>query len=239
MAVDFSKSWGEEIATVTGQAEYQTCSIEIIDPSKTLDAYDYQTGELFQVTPAVNSLALELIGFQRIIDNPNSTPTEVSDAEAGFILASADLYNELEIVNTPAVIVSATAPVAIVGSLWIKPVDKNGVVLEMAPSGWAAVPVDASVYSGQARFIPIRAGVFHGGEAQANASTIRSMRFQLPQYDGPLYIRKGLSVKFTAVPYNPSLLGRWATVTDDFQGSTTATRTFNASMDIDAGGPGD
>lgn len=94
--------------------------------------------------------------------------------------------------------------------------------------------VNGVVYSGQARFIPIRAGIFTGGESQANADTIRSVRFQLPQHAGPKYIRKGLTVKITAAPRNPSLVGRWATVNDDFQGSSAAARTFTASMAIDA-----
>lgn len=94
--------------------------------------------------------------------------------------------------------------------------------------------VSGEVYQGQARFIPIRAGIFTGGESQANADTIRSVRFQLPQHAGPKYIRKGLTVKFTAAPRNPSLVGRWATVNDDFQGSSAAARTFTASMAIDA-----
>lgn len=96
---------------------------------------------------------------------------------------------------------------------------------------------DGTVYEGQARFIPIRAGIHHGGESQANAMVVRAMRFQLPQHAGPKYIRMGLTVTFTEVPKNPSLVGRWATVTDDFQGASSAARTFNASMDIDGGGP--
>lgn len=95
------------------------------------------------------------------------------------------------------------------------------------------------VYNGPARFIPIRAGVYHGGEAQMNATTVRSMRFQIPHGSEPLYIRKGLSVKFVSAPRNPSLVGRWASVADDFQGSSSASRTFNAFMDIDSGGPVD
>lgn len=97
--------------------------------------------------------------------------------------------------------------------------------------------IDGIVYEGRARFIPVRAAIYHGGESQANAMTVRAMRFQLPQFEGPLYIRMGLKVQFQAAPRNPSLVGRWASVTDDFQGSSAATRTFNASMDIDAGGP--
>lgn len=112
-----------------------------------------------------------------------------------------------------------------------------GGVYDPATNTYSPVTEDGEVYSGQARFIPIRAGLQQGGESQANATTIRNVRFQLPQFDGPLYIRKGLTVKFVTALRNPSLVGRWATVMDDFQGSSAATRTFTAAMDIDAGGP--
>lgn len=148
MAVNFTKNWNDEIAEITGQAEYQTCTITIIDPE------------------------LMVGGVYNPSDNTYSPITE-----------------------------------------------------------------DGEVYSGQARFIPIRAGLQQGGESQANATTIRNVRFQLPQFDGPLYIRKGLNVQFSTAPRNPSLVGRWATVMDDFQGSSAATRTFTAVMDIDSGGP--
>ena len=96
---------------------------------------------------------------------------------------------------------------------------------------------DGSVYSGQARFIPIRAGIFTGGESQGNTSVIRSVRLQFPRGEGPLYCRKGLRVKITTAEFNPSLVGRWATVDNDYQGSSAATRTITANMDIDSGGP--
>lgn len=149
MAVSFKGDWNDEIASETSKADYQTCTIQIVDPKL---------------------------------------------VEGGEFDWKTNTYG---------------------------PVINDGVV-----------------YSGQARFIPIRAGIHHGGESQANAMVVRAMRFQLPQFDGPLYIRMGLTVKFLTAPRNPSLVGRWATVTDDFQGSSAATRTFNASMDIDGGGPG-
>lgn len=94
---------------------------------------------------------------------------------------------------------------------------------------------DGTVYAGQSRFIPVRSGNLLNGEAQANSSTIRAVRFQIPKDAGPKQIRKGLRVVITAAPRNPSLVGRIADVTDDFQGSSAATRTFNAMMDIDSG----
>lgn len=93
------------------------------------------------------------------------------------------------------------------------------------------------VYEGRARHIPIRTGTHQGGEAQANSTTIRPVRFQIPKDSEPFYIRKGLTIRITQADRNPSLVGRIAKVGDDFQGSSAATRTIHASMDIDAGGP--
>lgn len=89
----------------------------------------------------------------------------------------------------------------------------------------------APIYEGKARFIPVRAGVYHQGESQANSTTIRAVRFQLQSDPGR--IKTGYKVKFLTAPNNPSLVGQFATVNDDFQGSTTASRTIHASMDAD------
>lgn len=234
MAVDFSKSWADEIVDVTESREYQTCEIRVDWDPDVLDAYDYQTGEMFQVTPEINTLALELIQFQAVIDDPNSTPLEIADAQNGFILTSADLYNELGISGSPAVIVATAPPVAVLGTLWVKAVDQYGVVQELAPSGWAPVPVDSTVYSGQARFIPVRASVWQGGEAQLNATSIRAVRFQVPRSARGTRFHSGAIVTITAAPFNQNLEGRTAKVTDDFLGGTAATRTFHAMMDADS-----
>lgn len=149
MAISFSKNWEDEIWPITQLAEYQSCTIQIIDPKQVEGGeYDYKT----------------------------------------------DTY--------------------------------------------APITNDGTVYSGQARFIPSRAGNLLNGEAQANSSTIRAVRFQLPKSAGPKYIRKGLRILITDAPRNPSLEGRYADVTDDFQGSSSATRTVNAMMDIDSGDSG-
>lgn len=148
VAVSFSKPWYDEISEVTEQAEYQTCTVDIVDPAQVVKTYDRAT----------------------------------------------DTYT----------------------------VTDDGVVLQ----------------GEQARFIPIRAGIYTGGETQANSSTIRSVRFQFQQgLPDPLYIRKGLRIQIKTAPENPSLVDRWATVLDDYQGSSAATRTITASMDIDSGGP--
>ena len=95
--------------------------------------------------------------------------------------------------------------------------------------------IDGAVYSGRARIIPIRAGVFSGGNVQANATVERAVRVQIPQHAGPEYIRKGLTVQIVSAPQNPSLEGRWGSVSDDFQGAASASRTFTMFMDIDGG----
>lgn len=101
-------------------------------------------------------------------------------------------------------------------------------------TGEITYPENIVHYSGQARFIPIRAGVYHGGEAQLNATTIRAARIQIPHSKHPGIIGTGWKVLFTSAPFNPSLEERIATVSDDFQGSTTASRTFNVYLDADA-----
>lgn len=142
------KTWADEIAEVTGSAEYQNCVVTITDPEQIVGGdYNYDTGEL-------------------------------------------------------------------------NPITSDGVV-----------------FTGQARYIPVRAGVPIQGESQSNSTTVRAVRFQLPPDAEPLYIRKGLFFTFVDAPGNRSLEGRTAKITDDFQGSSSATRTIHASMDIDAGGP--
>ena len=93
---------------------------------------------------------------------------------------------------------------------------------------------EVEVYVGRARFIPVRASVYQGGEAQLNTTSIRAVRFQLPMSERDKWFKKGMIVTFTAAKGNPSLLGRSATVTDDFLGSSAASRTFNAMMDADS-----
>lgn len=88
-----------------------------------------------------------------------------------------------------------------------------------------------TLYTGAARFIPVRGGVYQQGESQANSTTIRAVRFQLQSDPGR--VKTGFKVKFLTAPYNTSLVGQFATVNEDFQGSTTAARTIHASMDAD------
>lgn len=89
-------------------------------------------------------------------------------------------------------------------------------------------------YEGQARFIPVRAGVFQGGEAQLNTTTIRAVRLQIPPEEKALRIKAGMIVTFIDAPGNLNLKGRTAKTNDDFQGSSGASRTFHATMDADS-----
>lgn len=91
----------------------------------------------------------------------------------------------------------------------------------------------AKVYEGRARFIPVRASVYEGGEGQANAMFIRAGRIQLPHSEVPLRLSTNFQITFTKADRNPALLSRTARVSDDFLGSTTGTRTFHVMLDAD------
>ena len=91
-----------------------------------------------------------------------------------------------------------------------------------------------TVYEGRARFIPVRAGVFQGGDSQANSATIRAGRIQVPSEYTDLRVNSGFTVEFDEAPHFPALESRVAKVSDDFQGSTTASRTIHVYLDADA-----
>lgn len=90
---------------------------------------------------------------------------------------------------------------------------------------------DPVVYSGQARIIGVRWGVQSGGESQANATTIASIRVQIPQH-ATGRVKKGCRVFVESAP-NPVLTSYAFTVTSDMQGSNAAARTFECALDID------
>lgn len=117
----------------------------------------------------------------------------------------------------------------------IDPKQVEGGEYDYKTDSYTMVLDEAVVYNGTARYIPVRSGTHMGGEAQANSTTIRAVRFQIPKDAGPKYIRKGLTIIITEAKRNPSLVGRTAKVGDDFQGSSSASRTIHASMDIDSG----
>jgi hypothetical protein len=119
-------------------------------------------------------------------------------------------------------------------------------------AGEQEVTGNAVVYQGQARLIGIRWGTFTGGESQANSTTLSAIRIQVPNarlepgagddgygsggYDGGLTgrVKRGCKVFVEAAPKNPSLENRILVITSDFQGSSSAARTFEAAFGSDA-----
>lgn len=206
---DFSRAhWGDDISEVSERREYQTCTIRIEYHGSVLEAYDYLTNTTYSVDEVLHNIAsgLDDEALLSALDQPSGTP----------------VFRE-----------NVSVPVGLDGNVWVKVLD--GVYLVFIyDEGWKPAPNSATVYSGQARYIPIRAGVWQGGEAQLNATTIRAVRFQVPQELQPERIFSGSIITIEASEYNPSLVGRTAKVTDDFQGSTTASRTINAMMDADS-----
>lgn len=91
---------------------------------------------------------------------------------------------------------------------------------------------DGTVYSGQARIIGVRWGVFSGGGDQANPTTLSAVRVQLPRHAmGRVY--RSFKVFIDSAPLNPALEGLMLTVTSDLQGASAATRTLELSLDSD------
>lgn len=102
---------------------------------------------------------------------------------------------------------------------------------------WTAA-TNQIVYEGPARIIGVRWGVFSGGEAQANAQTISAIRVQFPRTkpDGTttfFRVKMGCKLFVTSAPRNPVLEELIFTVTSDVQGSSSAARTFEFSLDGD------
>lgn len=91
----------------------------------------------------------------------------------------------------------------------------------------------SALYSGQARVIGVRWGTFAQGDAQENSTSIKSVRVQIPK-DALPRIEHGSYVLFVSTPGNPALESRVLTVTSDFQGASSATRTFECSLDSDS-----
>lgn len=88
------------------------------------------------------------------------------------------------------------------------------------------------IYEGRARIIGVRWGVFHGGEAQANAMTEKAIRVQVP-FNAVGRVRKGVKVFIEQCDRNPVLEDLIFTVSSDLQGSMSAARTFECSLDGD------
>lgn len=110
---------------------------------------------------------------------------------------------------------------------------------------------DPVIYQGQARLIAVGAGRFDRGENQSNATTITTIRIQIPNaVDGVAYgeegyeeapyaaglsgpVRRGCKVFVTSAPRNPSLVSKIFSINSDMQGSSAASRTFEAALDAD------
>lgn len=206
MAFDFS-NWGAAIAQVTESAEFQNCTIRVSHDAGVVTAYDYRTNKTY------------------------TTPRTISEVAATG--DDDDLLLALGLTGSEVFRQNTGTPVGVTDSVWVRVLDRVHLVF-VYDNGWQELPANTKVYEGQARFIPVRAGVWQGGEAQLNATTIRAVRFQVPFEDLPGRIYSGSIVKFLSAPRNPNLEGRTAKVTDDFQGSMTASRTFHAMMDADS-----
>ena len=88
------------------------------------------------------------------------------------------------------------------------------------------------VYEGRARIIGVRWGVGSGGESQANAKTLKAIRVQFPP-QAVDRIRKGFALYVTECERNPVLTEYVFLATNDFQGSSAATRTVEFALDSD------
>lgn len=91
---------------------------------------------------------------------------------------------------------------------------------------------DPVVYEGQARIIGVRWGVGSGGESQANAKSVKAIRVQFPP-QAVERVRKGFALYVTECDRNPVLTEYVFLATNDFQGSSAATRTVEFALDSD------
>lgn len=208
MAFDFSNpDWGSVIAGVSELPEFQNCSIRITHDSGVVSAYDYRTDQEFTTPKLISEIA---------------ATGDDDELLAALGLMGSDVFRQ----NTGV-------PVGVMDSVWVRVIDRVYLVFRY-DNGWQELPASTEQYEGQARFIPVRAGVWQGGEAQLNATTLRAVRFQVPFADLPGRVYSGSIVTFLSAPRNPNLVGRTAKVMDDFQGSMTASRTFHGMMDADS-----
>lgn len=96
----------------------------------------------------------------------------------------------------------------------------------------------AVLYSGRARVIGIgRPGT--NGESQFNLTSIVGVRVQVPR-DGMtgVKVKKGMVLYVTSAPRQPRLTEYVYTAVGDFQGSSSASRTFEFAVDQDSSNDG-
>lgn len=118
----------------------------------------------------------------------------------------------------------------------IEIVDTSGVVV--GPIDWETGDRETSgtsvdIYRGQARIIDIRSATLIEGVDQSNATSLKSIRFQIPQRAAG-HLHRGQTVRVTSCVANPTLERYVYRVNDDVQGSSAATRTFEAGVDLDS-----
>lgn len=97
---------------------------------------------------------------------------------------------------------------------------------------WTGAPAEV-LYEGQARVIGVRWGISYTGQSQGNSRDVKAIRFQIP-YQGTERVRRTASVRVTSAPRNPGLTEFVFAITNDFQGSNAAARTFEATLDGDS-----
>jgi len=99
-------------------------------------------------------------------------------------------------------------------------------------TGTGPIYEGGDIYTGRARLIGVRWGVQHGGGSQANAYTEKAIRIQVP-FQAVGRVKKGCQVFITSSPRNPVLEELSFTVTSDLQGSMSASRTLECSLNGD------
>lgn len=90
------------------------------------------------------------------------------------------------------------------------------------------------VYEGRARVIGLgRPSTQDGG--QMNLSSVVGVRVQVPREGTTdLVVRKGMILSVTSAPRQPRLMDYVFTAVGDFQGSSSAARTFEFAVDQDS-----
>lgn len=217
------RHWSDEIFQVTSQLEYQTCSIKIDWVGDSEEVYDYDTAQTYATTPELSALA------KQFADNDWEDGDEYLEAvaELNRLLDEPGTIEHVTISGLDHPGVEGEVAVIQVEGLWVF------VAWNEPDRIWGSVDVTSPLYSGPARYIPIRTGTWQGGSAQLNATTVRVVRFQLAEAGSTLRVPSGSIITIEESPRNPTLVGRTAKVTDDFQGGTMGTRTLTAAMDAD------
>lgn len=89
------------------------------------------------------------------------------------------------------------------------------------------------IYTGQARIVGVRSATLIEGVDQSNATSLKSVRLQVPR-KAIGHLSRGQYVRITSAPQNPTLERYVYKVNSDFQGSSAATRTFEIGVDLDS-----